>query len=200
MYLWLLNTFDDPGSRNYQFLGWENVGGHRCLKVQVDTISGYRTDMPNRPVYRLWLDMTRGGHALRVDYVESEGVRMSATGIKLAKVSMGKGKATWFPVGGRLEMIPKFSKRYGTTVAGIETYDILDGTLQINQGVADSEFDARAKAAKDIDIVDRPRRDRRGMKQELESKLELADAKANRLKASVMDEQSWWSGSGPSVV
>ena len=200
--LWLLKQFADPGSWNYQFLGWEDIGGHQCLKVELDQGQGWPV-VPNRPVYRLWIDVARGGHPLRVEYVDKEGIRMRANGIELAEFATGDGKTLWFPVRGRLEMFALEGGRYEARVAGIESYFVLDDTLKINQGVPDLEFDVKAKAvaAKRLAAkAARPGGTIEGMKRGLEKNLQLAESQAEELRASASDEDPWWSGVGVPVT
>jgi len=200
LYLSFLKGMEEPASRNYKFLGWEDLDGHRCLKVQLDQSLGWPPGTARRDVVILWIDVERGGHPLRVDFADREGVRMRSTGIELTRIPAANGRELWFPVRGRTETFHLDGKQYGTRVVGIETYFIIDGTIKINQGVPDSQFQLNVASPKSGRNRATPTlNDREGMTKRLKAQLSKANAQAKELRASPSSEESWLGGLAPSI-
>lgn len=127
-------------SKNYQFLGWENVDGNRCLRVRIAAPPGLgpidRGDYTDFSI-----DLERGGHPLRVESYEKSRLFTRLSGVELRQFPTPDGKKVWLPVRGRRDSfvwehsvpgfdIPIFS----------ENQYMVDGSLRINQGLPDSFF------------------------------------------------------------
>ena len=147
-YSWFFLTLKDPAAKGYEFLGWEDVGGHRCLKVQLDEVWGLPEHMEDRPTIRFWIDMERGGHPLRIDFRKGEKVRMRTADIELQRVPGPDGRERWFPVRGVTYVFPfpgpnmTRSGRWDT-----RTYAVIDGTVRFNQNLPDAFFTLDWKGA-----------------------------------------------------
>lgn len=204
LYWWYFSTFSDLGSRNYEYLGWEEVDGHRCLKFQVDLVPEAKVQTQYHPVLRFWIDLTRGGHPLRMEslqHKDSHDLNYRVVDIKLAQLPLPNGKLLWFPVAGRVET---FLSSAGVTRSpvGVETYGVVNGTVRFNQHLSDDVF--RLKAKLDGPETDRmakqrsryelppPRNDLVGIKERLDRKLIRANQQTKQLDASAPVGEGWW--------
>jgi hypothetical protein len=193
-YLWYLKRLEDPRLYGYEYMGWEDFGGHMCLKVQFDEAPMAGPQKPDRPVIRFWIDMARGGHPLQVEFRNGRGVRMRSTGIQLARLTLPDGKGYWFPVRGRTEYFLTTSPNYSSVPVGVETCYVLDGTVKFNQGFSDRFFslDWQGKRPESQGLAQRrkqfrkpvPRNDPEGIKKRLERQLAEANAQAKQIEAS----------------
>lgn len=201
-YYWYFKTMVDARWRGYEFLGWENVDGRRCLKVQFDEIWGMNDHSPDRRVVRFWIDLERGGHPLRVEFRDVKGVRMRAVGIELASFADAEGKPRWLPVRGRFESLGfPGMETYGETPYCHEDYQVVAGTARFNQKPPDAFFkvDWKGPLVETPKLVETrdafkkaaPRYDRVGIQTRLAKTLADADEDSARLDAS---PQTWgWS-------
>ena len=118
---------------------WELVDGQRCLRIRIDTDpDSYPGD--KHPSHRFWIDMARGGHPLKYEWLEGESARLRAHDIRLESFPRpGGGREIWFPVsavvdtfcwGGQIYAEPIFQEHYG----------VVAGSLKINQRLSDRAF------------------------------------------------------------
>lgn len=200
-YSWFFQTFKDPAAWRYEFLGWEDVGGHRCLKFQIDETLGLPERMVNRPTIRFWIDLERGGHPLRIDFRRDEKVRMRTADIELERIPGPDGRPRWFPVRGVTYVFPFPGRNYVDRVVGYETYSVVDGTVRFNQNLPDAFFTLDWKgalpeneplAARRKGFRKPPRRhDPEGIKQRLKEELAEADQQSKHLEASSVAREPW---------
>ena len=91
-----------PGLAGEDFAdeGWEDVAGHRCLRVQDQPVPGSGQEgsaAAAMSLNRLWIDMERGGHPLRDEFWRGRDL-WSRTEIELEQFSgPNGGKRIWFP-------------------------------------------------------------------------------------------------------
>lgn len=202
LYSWFFSPLlKDPAKMGYRFLGWEDVDGHRCLKIQLDETWGLSDDWADRPVVRFWIDMERGGHPIQVEFRRGEKFWMRIVKIKLEKVSGGDSRERWFPVGGVVEVYPFFDEDYKGEVVAYETYEVVKGTVRFNQDLPDAFFSLDWKGAipENEQLATRrkefrkpPRRyDPEGIKERLVETLADADAQSKQLEASSPAREPW---------
>ena len=202
VYYWYFKAFEQagPAGYGYEFQGWEEVDGHRCLRVQFDEMYGATDRPPDRPVVRFWIDMERGGHPLKVVFTRGETIRMQSVGIQLDHLVLPGGERMWFPVSGRTETFGELGRTRGKAVL-IETYYVLDGTVRVNEGLPDrvfsvdyegglSETPALTQARRGF-RVPQPRMDPEGIRERLESKLAVANAQADEIRATSPARRAW---------
>lgn len=200
-YSWLFQTLKDPAARGYEFLGWEEVGGHRCLKFQFDEVWGLPNRMVDRPMIRFWIDMERGGHPLRIEFRRGEQVRMRTQDIELERVPGPDGRERWFPIRGITYLFPLPGPRYEARPVGYETYSVIQGTVRFNQGLPDAFFtlDWKGTVPENESLATRrkefrkpPRRyDPQGIKRHLREALAEADQQSKHLEAPSVAREPW---------
>ena len=52
---WFFSASTDPKSRGYEFQGWEQIDGHRCLRVELDLFD--YSGPKNHQRLRMWIDL-----------------------------------------------------------------------------------------------------------------------------------------------
>ncbi|CAN5901134.1 hypothetical protein BH23PLA1_BH23PLA1_27470 [soil metagenome] len=199
VFLWrfdLLRTAQDFG---FKFLGWEEIDGHRCLKIEFDAhpnaAAGGRA-----PVQTYWIDMNRGGHCLRIQRVLDGSVIMVTENIKLNRFRLPTGEEVWFPVRGET-LRYNHEGRYLAKPTFKEVNYIVDGTLRLNGNLPDSKFKIDAKEI-DRNLVAEPAARRPAtaadLEQQLNEQLAEAESQARLLDASASArEEGYWSAALP---
>jgi hypothetical protein len=204
---WYFSEFcfrDYPGMA-FENLGWDDVDGHRCLKVKLGLLPGSKPS-PNVMIY--WIDLDRGGHPLKIENYLNGKLLSRTERIELAKVSDVSGKNLWVPLKGEFCI-------YGSLASGIyqdypmarETYGVVLGSLQLNLNLPDSAFVVHTKPRTElgnavslkrdhpIEVqpkkVERPKTDPASVKARLDAKLAEADLQATEVRASSPAREPW---------
>lgn len=201
LYTWYFNQLVDPQGYGYECQGWEEVDGQKCLRVQLNVVK--QTSNPRKPTIRFWIDMDRGGHPLKVEDLSGSDVRMRTDRIELERQPLADGRSLWLPVRGVTETF-QYSGGFHKTPLYRETYSVINDTIRINQGLADSLFtvaqtsklpstDYLRRLRKDFDRPPPPppRRDAAGVKERLDKTLAEADEQAKRIEASSTARAGW---------
>ncbi len=186
----------DPAAMGYQFLGWEEIDGHRCLKIQLNVAR-------NRPgqTLQFWIDMERGGHPLRVDRLRGEKRSGRVEKIRLAQFPTQDGKQVWLPVYGENLSFMGGIGEYLDSPTFRETYSLVDGTIQINRGLKDEQFsldwkggmpetEGLKKLKDEFGPTPLYRNDVVSVQKRLDKKLAEADQQSARLDASAAGQSS----------
>ena len=171
---------------------WEVFAGRRCLRILVDEdVSAPRNA---RYAYRFWMDMSRGGNALKVEMLRGEKVIRRADPIELIQVDDAAGKPVWFPLRGVVHSYMVSGDEVAEEPVFTETYTIMNGTVRVNFGVPDSTFrvdwkgdlesEKLAKIRKEFHSKPIERTDPASVEARLTAKLAEADAQAERVEAS----------------
>ena len=209
-FLWYFDGVTDPRSHRYEFQGWEEVDGHRCLRADIDYEG---TGQPeHRDRLRMWIDLERGGHPLKVDYLREGKLFARSQNIHLRQYQDAKGASTWLPISGQYETFLWQSSDgkglvYHLEPMVVETHTVVTGSVVLNQGLKDSDLTVASHATKYSEFKgfkgfkdfqkQRPRSlrtDPKGVQKRLDEALADADSKAKRLEASAPDQGSWtWS-------
>lgn len=134
-----------PLSYHYEFLGWESIEGHRCLKVRLNFIPDDPKPKSEADYRIFWIDLERGGNALKVELHSTKGLISRCDGIKLESFSVG-GKTHWIPIGGQRSMFPRSPTEFSQTPVTRESYEVVSGSVIINQGVPDAFFSASKRS------------------------------------------------------
>jgi hypothetical protein len=200
-YDWFFRTLGDPTIRHYEFLGWEDIDGHRCLSVQLDEVWGLPDQVPERPTVRFWIDIERGGHPLQVEFRRGEKIRMRVADVKLESQVGADGRERWFPVRGVAYMYIFLGRDFTNRPVAYETYEVLDGTVRFNQNLPDAFFslDWKGSVPENEQLATRrkefrkpPRRyDPEGIKQHLAEALAAAEKQSAQLEASSPAREQW---------
>jgi hypothetical protein len=128
----LVHDADLPG---YQFVGWEQVDGHNCLKITIDEISG----APGSSLSTYWVDLRRGGHILKQDHYVNGDIWYRKHGIRLGQFPLPNGEVVWFPIHGEFDT---FMNAKGPSSKPVfhEVVGLVRGSLVFNQGLSDDRF------------------------------------------------------------
>jgi hypothetical protein len=205
-FLWYFDGVIDPKNYRYEFHEWEEVDGHRCLRADIDF------EDTGRPEYRdrllMWIDMERGGHPLKVDYLREGKLFARSRNIRLQQFQDSKGTSAWLPVSGQFETFLWQSSDgkgivYHTEPMVVETHKLVTGSVVLNQGLKDADLTVTSHASKYSEFKDfkdfkeyqkqRPRAlrtDPKGVQKRLDEALVDADSKAKRLEASASGQGS----------
>ncbi len=191
----------DIGQRGFEGQGWEDVDGHRCLRVQIDDFPG-ANGSPERHFTRLWIDMDRGGHPLKTEEYWGPNLVARADRIRLAEFPASDGKKYWLPAAGDYDSFLLDISQYSANPTVTEKYLVVTDSVRINDGLKDSQFRVAWKGGlpetepirklRDLfESAPLPRSDAAGVKAHLDRTLKEADAQAERLEASSPARQSW---------
>jgi hypothetical protein len=211
LYLWYLQTLGDPDAYGYEFQGWEYVDGHRCLRAQLSVIAKRKwgTWRGDKPYIRLWIDVERGGHPLKVEFLRGSNLYMRSDKIQLGREALPDGTMAWFPLSGETNSFTTPSKtggdEYHSSPVYRETYAVVDGSVRLNQGLPDTYFTVDRKNAtfadremtrlkQELDATPQPppmRTDPASVKQRIGKLLAEADRQSRRLEASSAARQAW---------
>ncbi len=199
LYLWYFQGVEVRVKNGYKFLGWEDVDGHHCAKVELAQPAPTEAHPDGRLGERLWIDLERGGHPLRVEYFDPKGICMRVQGIRLAQLDKPDGNRVWLPVQGYCETLATASPHHSTKPVGLETYDVVEGTVRLNQGLPDEVFrlDWKGTLPETKSLATqrrgfrqrRPRRDPEGIREELKHQLALAEARSQPVEAETPEQR-----------
>lgn len=101
----------------------------------------------NQPWQRLWIDMRRGGQALRREVYAAGEVLMARADSELAEYRDG-GKAYWLPSRGRVEghnLIVDGKPTFPEEPTTIEELYVVNGTMRLNERPGDKVFQSDYK-------------------------------------------------------
>jgi hypothetical protein len=196
--VWYFAGIDDPTAEGYEYQGWEQIDGHRCLRIQFDEAKG--ATGPGRPVIRMWLDMERGAHPLKIQFWRQGSIVAQTQNIRLIQFTVQGGLTFWFPISAdSYNGNPDTSK----TVTKWRCYVVRD-TIRFNQNLSDARFDVNWKRharstdrlsqarqlfesqfmPKSAPVAPTGRNDSHGVRELLEQRLAEADKQARELQAS----------------
>lgn len=206
LYYWYFMTLGDPEAFNYQGQGWEDIDGHRCLKVQLDQIRKTRSERVGKtPLVRFWIDMDRGGHPLKVEFSDGTDLVMR-TKIQLSRFTTTDGKLIWLPANGETDTfgyqgrVVKVDR--SSTPMYRETYTIVDGSVRLNESLIDSYFSIKKnrklpdvgglrKFQREVAKTTPLRTDPVGVKERLDKNLAEAERQSEGLVATSTARQTW---------
>jgi hypothetical protein len=192
-----------PDLPGYQCDGWEKIDGHDCLKV---TIEG----MPVAPGAKklvFWMDMNRGGHALKQEFYNEGTLWFRKHNIQLAQFKLPDGTPIWFPIRGEYDTYTYWK---GPTTSPVfhEVESVVQGSLVFNQGIPDARFSfdwhgtttttpSYQAIVKSFDAIPEKvatpplRRDPAGVQAHQKERLAEAEVKSAPLQASPSARSSW---------
>jgi hypothetical protein len=133
---------DDPARWGYEFLGWETVDGHDCLKVSFTSGKAPSPDRPNNGVLKeiYWFDLTRGGHFLRHDVMRDEDLMGRTSQVELRQCVDGE-RHYWMPFTGTSESF-FWANEYHSRPVIVTKYEVVDGSMRLNLDIPDDLFRA----------------------------------------------------------
>lgn len=199
----LLMGFLRHGDWNVKQEGPESIDGHPCIVVT------FAHKEAPAMAYRFWIDLGRGGHALKVESLNGKAVAHRVFAIELDRFRDAEGQEVWVPVSGTWESYVVVNEAnqmtYGTAPTNRETYRVLRESVRVNTHLPDDRFSVKYRAG--TLITDRLRRvqfqfgraahpDQKvespgDVESALKEQLRVAKAQGDELKASS------WERSGP---
>lgn len=132
--------------------GEANIDGHRCEIFSFITGKDYETTSVKNAagVTRFYLDMERGGHAIKVEDLDNNEISSRIIDVKLESFPIDDGERLWFPISATFESIltknipPQIPFKPGTVIT-METFSVMQGSVKFNKKPTDKEFELRLK-------------------------------------------------------
>jgi hypothetical protein len=204
LFLWFFQPQHMEDLGDFEALGWEDVDGHRCVKVRFGLYQ--RLNRPIKSTVTLWVDLERGGHPLKVEWRDDGILQMATRTIELARIG-DKSEKIWLPVSAVFESYAWDSSTEKDPVFR-ETYGVVAESIRLNQGLPDSGFTLSAvergssspalrqvlaeyRAAAEAAPARRPRTDRASVQARLDASLEQARRQSKLLEASSPARDAW---------
>ncbi len=188
----------------WRVLGSESLDGHACVKVSDGTGEPSRPGV--MPIYNVyWVDLERGGNVLRMESFMGDGrIRARLVDVRLQAFKSPRGDDVWIPVHARNEVFPFMFPEASVRVVGFATYQVVEGSVRIDQGYGDEVFkidwkrafhdqpglQARAEKIR----ASRRRTGPEGTRQHLAKALKEADAVSSRLVSTSPAHEVWTTG------
>ncbi len=136
IYYWLFQDTKNYTKFGFENLGWEDIDGHKCLKIQLNIVPGSRNG--GEPYHRYWIDMERGGHPVMIERYENNTF-VYRTKVELARVDSPSTGPIWLPRSAELLSYFWEGKSYSFPVVKT-TYVRVNGSSVMNQGLQDDYF------------------------------------------------------------
>lgn len=202
----LLQLYENPDDLGFEFEGWQDVGGHRCLVATLRVVSG-----SDKLKKRYWFDMARGMHPLKAEAYQDDQLIGTLTDVELIQVKGGDGSSVWFPVRA-VSSLHTWDGEFLKIPALLISNHVLETSLLVNVGIDDREFDLKRRTSNSpprginrewLGILEdnkrpKPRTDPQSIKESLDRTLSEADRQARFLDASASaSEENAWSQSWP---
>lgn len=199
VFFWLLRSFQETPDL-ITVSGTEIIDGQACVVLEVDLTPG---NIERKGRMKMWVDVERGCNPLKLEEYEGGDLVSHRKDVKLLRHVTADSKQVWIPVHGVFESFRWYDTYYKTPIIR-ETFDIVDGTLVINGGIAESEFAVPSRSRQNndplrslsnefIQVAKRPRppakrADPLAVQSQLESQLALAKTQGKLLEASNTDD------------
>ena len=186
------DRFDDDGEFGYQFLGWEEVDGHRCLHVEID--GSPNNPNPGHAGRNYWFDIQRGVHPLKIETYNGGVLTKRVHGIRLEEFRADDGRRLWLPVTAKVDVFDidgrPVTEETNTLVAGSTrinqglTNDVFRIELQTDRTLSNAKLEGPRRQFLDRQIDPPVRTDPESVERRLNEQLEAAEAQAEQLDAS----------------
>jgi hypothetical protein len=112
-------------------IGWESIDNAKCLHVEFSQGS---------VVDKYWLDVSRGGNALKYELNVNGITRYVVNNVVLEQVDFPGNDAVWLPIQCTVSTHLNRDLSYSPTPIYNEVYKVLDGSILLNKGLPDSRF------------------------------------------------------------
>ena len=199
-------TLGDPTEHEVEFQGWEEVDGHRCLRVRMlrqarSLLKGW---VGGLPFIELWVDMKRDGCPLRYELYRGDELEVRCEITRLEQLPLPGGRTLWLPVAGKT-MTFLGQEGPGKIIhtknpVTLEDIGVLLETVQFDAGLSDNFFSVKKQAfvssdeqlrnlQRELDKAPKPVTKRQpadpaSRQKRLDEALAEADRQAERLQAS----------------
>ncbi len=139
LWYWFYQTIRNPEELHYQYLGWEDVDGRRCLNVELDLTVVPEGRHTSR--YRFWFDLDRAAVPLRVDFLlYPPHVGSTIRTVELEKRSVSATRSVWLPTSSVEETYVIGQNSHSNQPIYRKSTKIVRGTLRVNDPIPDSAF------------------------------------------------------------
>lgn len=194
--------YNDSAKFGYEYNGWEEVDGRQCLHVTIFPVKS-----STKIARQFWIDMERGGHALRIATFHDDKLTDVVTKVDLKSFRDRYGDTVWMPMSATYDQHTWARTWYKEPVLRT-TSRVLETSLRVNVGIGDDAFDLVKKVVDLhprgisrewlalVDASKRPRlrTDPSGVKEHLNKLMAEADRQARLIDASSAAElEKRWS-------
>ena len=204
-YLWYFESSASPTMEGFENLGWDEIDGRRCLNVRMQ-----RYPSSDKTSILFWIDLQRGGHPLQVEIRDDGKLKTRVDDIRLHSFNVD-GEEYWLPVHGVQGTYWDGSTYYSEPTYR-ETYDVVRGSVRINEHPPDRLFTVEGAPKKPADpglrrldgelrrqlaeVASGPilRTDPAGVREVLDARLAEADRQAEMVEASSAARRVWSGG------
>ena len=131
----LLNA--KSSSIDFRHSGWEKKGGRNCLVLEFFTIDPQTS--AQTLLHKYWLDVERNAQPIYIEKYDGEFLDVRVSVIELEYYQTDDGRAAWYPRKGRFQRFRNLFDHSSSPV-GEQTFDVLRGTLRINQKLPNLRF------------------------------------------------------------
>jgi hypothetical protein len=124
-------------SLDYSHAGWERKNGRNCLILEffgVEQKTGQKMFS-----HKYWLDLERSGQPIYSEKYDGGSLAVRVSEIELDLYQTDDGQTAWHPSKGRFQSFRNLFD-YSSTPVAEQNFDVLRGTLRINQKLANSRF------------------------------------------------------------
>ncbi len=194
-FMWFFKTIRSYQEHGYQYLGWEQLEGHRCLHVKIGRAP--LLSNPKTSYFQLWIDVERDGHPLKIELFDGDGLMERLDKVQLKKFAIRNDKFVWMPVYSELTSFNWTGSYYNTPIIHEKSW-VVDGSLSLNSSLSDSIFSVRSKSrlpetpylrryyeqfteASKKNVL---KTDPKSVRERLDKQLAMADEQAKELQAS----------------
>lgn len=184
---------------------WDEIDGNKVLLLTVNEFP--HSHLPEKKWSKYWIDLKRGGNVVKYEFYAGPNLRYRDYNILIRSVELPNGQRIWFPVHGEHESF-YLRRHYSTVPVCHETYDVVRGSLVLNNGLTDERFSVRwdghrpvttglKEARREFEAVPpKPappqlRTDPAGVEEDLKRRLAEADRQARQLDASPPSRRGW---------
>ncbi len=205
LFLSLFRSIEHFQEWGFEFQSWDIIDGRKCARIKLNWGPG-----TTNWYYRMWIDIGRGCHPIRVEYYREGRMTFRLDQVELKRFVLTEGGEVWLPVKGRIEGFEWARKPYSEPVTR-EEISVVNGSVLLNQGLTDVTFKVGPTPKTPVTTrleqhaaglplrkaflslkPDPPHRaDSEGIQQELDAMLKTADGQAERLEASSAARASW---------
>jgi len=149
---WYFSTLAEAAEYDFKALGWEDVDGHRCLRVSMlrqpkPLLKGWPGGLP---YVHLWIDPRRDSYPVRYEYYQGADLETRVEITRMERLKLPDDRSVWFPAEGKtwgfLGRGEQGERVYKKEPTAIEAHVILIDTVKFDQGLNDSFFSVRKHA------------------------------------------------------
>lgn len=137
-------------ANDFEYHGVHRIDDRDCPKVSFRE-RGIPPSPEAHPVEDFfWVDLERGGNVLRHEQRWGKDLATATVGVRLQEFQANSGRRIWLPVYGRVESHVAFDPTERRTYFPdepiyVETYDVLEDSVRLEQGLKDEYFSIKAK-------------------------------------------------------